>query len=98
MFRVFVLILGHLDYTKARVSITSLDPSKKKNISKARHFVETIDKDVTHIVSSIVKAGKIPIVIGGGHAGSEASAAAANMGAKTLLITMSLQNIAQMMY
>lgn len=36
------------------------------------------------------------IVIGGGHAGSEAAAAAANMGAKTLLITMSLQNIAQM--
>jgi len=36
------------------------------------------------------------IVIGGGHAGSEAAAASANMGAKTLLITMSLQNIAQM--
>ncbi len=36
------------------------------------------------------------IVIGGGHAGSEASAAAAKLGAKTLLITMSLQNIAQM--
>jgi tRNA uridine 5-carboxymethylaminomethyl modification enzyme len=34
------------------------------------------------------------IVIGGGHAGSEAAAAAANLGAKTLLITMSLQNIA----
>ena len=36
------------------------------------------------------------IVIGGGHAGSEAAAAAANLGVKTLLITMSLQNIAQM--
>lgn len=36
------------------------------------------------------------VVVGGGHAGSEAAAAAANMGAKTLLITMSLQNIAQM--
>jgi tRNA uridine 5-carboxymethylaminomethyl modification enzyme len=36
------------------------------------------------------------IVVGGGHAGSEAAAAAANMGAKTLLISMSLQNIAQM--
>lgn len=36
------------------------------------------------------------IVVGGGHAGSEAAAAAANMGAKTLLITMNLQNIAQM--
>ncbi|MFK5880188.1 MAG: tRNA uridine-5-carboxymethylaminomethyl(34) synthesis enzyme MnmG [Flavobacteriaceae bacterium] len=36
------------------------------------------------------------IVIGGGHAGSEAASAAANLGAHTLLITMSLQNIAQM--
>ena len=36
------------------------------------------------------------IVIGGGHAGSEAAAASANMGASTLLITMNLQNIAQM--
>ncbi|MGI9530586.1 tRNA uridine-5-carboxymethylaminomethyl(34) synthesis enzyme MnmG [Lutimonas sp.] len=36
------------------------------------------------------------IVVGGGHAGSEAAAAAANLGCHTLLITMSLQNIAQM--
>ncbi len=36
------------------------------------------------------------IVVGGGHAGSEAAAASANMGARTLLITMNLQNIAQM--
>ena len=36
------------------------------------------------------------IVVGGGHAGSEAAAAAANMGSKTLLVTMNLQNIAQM--
>ena len=36
------------------------------------------------------------IVVGAGHAGSEAAAAAANLGSKTLLITMSLQNIAQM--
>ena len=36
------------------------------------------------------------VVVGGGHAGSEAAAASANMGAKTLLVTMNLQNIAQM--
>ena len=36
------------------------------------------------------------IVVGGGHAGAEAAAAAANMGSSTLLITMNLQNIAQM--
>ena len=36
------------------------------------------------------------IVVGGGHAGCEAAAASANLGAKTLLITMNLQTIAQM--
>ncbi|WP_167342774.1 tRNA uridine-5-carboxymethylaminomethyl(34) synthesis enzyme MnmG [Nonlabens sp. SY33080] len=36
------------------------------------------------------------IVVGAGHAGSEAAAAAANMGASTLLVTMNLQTIGQM--
>ncbi len=36
------------------------------------------------------------IVVGGGHAGAEAVAAAANMGSKSLLITMNLQTIGQM--
>lgn len=36
------------------------------------------------------------IVVGAGHSGSEAAAAAANLGSKVLLITMNLQSIAQM--
>ena len=36
------------------------------------------------------------IVIGGGHAGCEAACASANMGAKTLLVTMDMNKIAQM--
>src|SRR5690606_8894054 len=36
------------------------------------------------------------IVVGAGHAGCEAAAAAANLGCSTLLVTMNLQNIAQM--
>ena len=36
------------------------------------------------------------IVIGAGHAGCEAAAAAANLGSKTLLITMDMNKIAQM--
>lgn len=36
------------------------------------------------------------IVVGGGHAGNEAAAAAANMGSRVLLVTMNLQTIGQM--
>src|SRR5438128_12249105 len=36
------------------------------------------------------------IVVGAGHAGCEAAAAAANMGSKVLLVTMNLQTLAQM--
>jgi tRNA uridine 5-carboxymethylaminomethyl modification enzyme len=36
------------------------------------------------------------IVVGAGHAGSEAAAVAANMGSRTLLVTMNLETIGQM--
>ena len=36
------------------------------------------------------------IVVGGGHAGTEAALAAARMGAETLLLTMNLDTIGQM--
>ena len=36
------------------------------------------------------------IVVGAGHAGCEAAAAAANMGSKVLLVTMNMNTIAQM--
>ncbi|MEF3078958.1 formimidoylglutamase [Winogradskyella poriferorum] len=60
-----VLILGHLNYGEARKMVK--EKQSKKNIAKAKSFVEEIDKDVTYLVSTIVKAGKTPIIIGGGH-------------------------------
>jgi formiminoglutamase len=62
-----VLILGHLDYSKIQNEIKITSKTKKLCIAKSKRQVEIIDADVTHLVYSIIKAGKIPIVIGGGH-------------------------------
>jgi formiminoglutamase len=56
-----------LNYETLREEVTKFDSNKKKHISKARDYVEISDKDVAFIIASIVKAGKTPIVIGGGH-------------------------------
>jgi formiminoglutamase len=60
-----ILILGHLDFTDLyeTYSLTS----SEKSLKTYRKHVELIDQNVNQLVCSIVKAGKIPIVIGGGH-------------------------------
>jgi formiminoglutamase len=62
-----MLILGHLYPKKALKKLASLDVNSKKDISKARKLVNKIDEEISHLVYRIVKAGKIPIIIGGGH-------------------------------
>ncbi len=62
-----VVILGHLDYSKSLQKLQNLDKTNKKDIAKARRKVAKIDKQVSHLIHQIVKAGKTPIVIGGGH-------------------------------
>jgi formiminoglutamase len=60
-------ILGCLDYSHLQEKIDTLDQNNSKHLAKARKKVSEIDKDVTFLISQIVKAGKVPIVIGGGH-------------------------------
>ncbi len=62
-----VLILGHLDFSDMMEKVKTLDQNNKKDITKARKKVAKIDRYVTDLVYQIVKAGKIPIIIGGGH-------------------------------
>lgn len=62
-----IAILGCLDYSHLQEKIDTLDQNNSKHLAKARKKVSEIDKDVTFLVSQIVKAGKVPIVIGGGH-------------------------------
>lgn len=62
-----VLILGHLDFTKEQKAISKLKQNNPKHINKARKIVAEIDKEVSNLIFNIVDAGKIPIIIGGGH-------------------------------
>ncbi|MDO6596874.1 formimidoylglutamase [Oceanihabitans sp. 2_MG-2023] len=62
-----VLVLGHLDFDFELKKLKKLDQNKKKDIAKARKMVETIDQQVANLVHTIVKSGKKPIIIGGGH-------------------------------
>jgi formiminoglutamase len=62
-----IVILGHLDFSEEMKLVQDLDFNKTDDRKKMHLLVELIDKEVAHLVSLIVKAGKIPIIIGGGH-------------------------------
>lgn len=62
-----VIALGHIDTTIYQKKAKKLDPSKKEELKELYRLVEEIDKEVSHITSIIIKSGKIPIAIGGGH-------------------------------
>lgn len=62
-----LLILGHLDVSAEMSQVEDLDFRIMDDRIKLSRLVESIDKEVSHIVFNIVKAGKIPIIIGGGH-------------------------------
>jgi formiminoglutamase len=62
-----IVILGKLDVTAEMAEAKDLDFNITEDRKKLSTLVEKIDKEVVHIISSIIKCGKIPIIIGGGH-------------------------------
>jgi len=62
-----LLILGQLNVTDAMHQAALADAATKEGRKQLSGLIEKIDKDVSHIVCQIVKAGKTPIIIGGGH-------------------------------
>ena len=62
-----LLILGQLDVAAEMEESKDLDFHNINHRKAFNNLVERIDKDVAHIICMIVKAGKIPIIIGGGH-------------------------------
>jgi len=60
-------ILGHFDFKEINEIAANLNPTIKEDRKKLFKLVEEIDKEIVFLVSKIIKANKIPIIIGGGH-------------------------------
>jgi formiminoglutamase len=62
-----IVILGKLDVSDEMALAKDLDFNTTADRKKLSDLVEKIDKEVVHIITGIIKSGKIPIIIGGGH-------------------------------
>ena len=62
-----LLILGHIDFSDIMLEFKDADFTDISIVNKARSCVTEIDDVVYNVVLQIIKAGKEPIIIGGGH-------------------------------
>jgi formiminoglutamase len=62
-----IIVLGQLNVCEEMKEVKHLDFNDIDDRFKLSQLVEKIDKDVSHIIFNIIKLGKTPIVIGGGH-------------------------------
>ncbi|WP_294962120.1 formimidoylglutamase [uncultured Flavobacterium sp.] len=62
-----IIVLGQINVSAEMREVENLDFNDIDDRSKLSQLVEKIDKEVSHIIFTIIKAGKTPIIIGGGH-------------------------------
>ena len=62
-----IVVLGQLDVKELMKNVEQLDFHDIDDRSKLSQLVDKIDKDVSHIIFNLIKLGKTPIIIGGGH-------------------------------
>ncbi|MBT8262499.1 MAG: formimidoylglutamase [Bacteroidia bacterium] len=62
-----IIILGELDFRNEMRTAHMLDPEADNFGETIGKLVEKIDLEVSQIIRTIVAAGKIPLVVGGGH-------------------------------
>jgi formiminoglutamase len=60
-------VLGHLDFEDEISQAQSLDPQKDADLQKLHSLVNKVDNWVEDVLKMIFGAGKIPVVVGGGH-------------------------------
>jgi formiminoglutamase len=62
-----VLLLGHFDFDNIKKLIQQNSNNEEELIIAYRHAINAIDEEVSELVKCIIKLGKFPIAIGGGH-------------------------------
>lgn len=62
-----VMVLGHFDFTDMERLIDNNAAGSEEKIAAYRHAANTVDEEVEKLVKAVVSAGRIPIVVGGGH-------------------------------
>lgn len=62
-----IIVLGQINVAEEMRNVENLDFNDIDDRSKLSQLVEKIDKEVSHIIFTLIKAGKTPIIIGGGH-------------------------------
>ncbi len=62
-----ILVLGKLDVCEEMKDVEHLNFNNVNDRTKLSQLVEKIDKEVSHIIFTIINSGKTPIIIGGGH-------------------------------
>lgn len=62
-----LMLLGHFDFGDIQYLIDTTAKGEVEKIEAYRHAVNSIDDEVEQLAKIITEAGKIPLVIGGGH-------------------------------
>jgi formiminoglutamase len=62
-----IAIAGHFDFSDIQYLIDKNALDGEEKVEAYRHAVNAVDEEVEGLVKAIVAAGKIPLVIGGGH-------------------------------
>jgi len=60
-------IAGHFDFGDIQYLIEKNAQNPEERMEAFRHAVNAIDEEVEKLIKAVVAAGKIPIVVGGGH-------------------------------
>lgn len=62
-----IFILGHIDFSDLMEKANELDLKQDAGILAARELVKEVDRRTTAVIEMIAAAGKIPVIVGGGH-------------------------------